>query len=90
MALEPLPQDALELRMSISLDALPACPFCGGKRLLMTSGVNYFPAVGDGALYQSSISCTDYWCSARVIRNCRTREDAQQGVIEAWSKRSPP
>lgn len=88
MALEPLPQDALELKMSISLDALPPCPFCGGGRLLMTSGVNHFPAVGNGALYQSVISCTDHWCTARVIRNCRTREDAQNGVIDAWSRRA--
>jgi hypothetical protein len=86
MALEPLPFDQVEVDKTITPGALSPCPFCGGTRMLMNSGVNRKPASG-GVLYQSRITCQSYGCCASVLYNARTREEAQQRVIKQWERR---
>ncbi|WP_367274539.1 Lar family restriction alleviation protein [Variovorax gossypii] len=68
---------------------IPRCPFCGGHAHL-GSKVNETPAMGSGPVFQGCISCVDIDCLATVFYNAETREAAQQGVIERWSRRHAP
>jgi len=46
--------------------------------------------MGSGPVFQGCISCVDIDCLATVFYNAETREAAQQGVIERWSRRHAP
>lgn len=88
MALEQLDPDALELRIAGHTGVLLPCPFCG-RHPLMVSAVNHVERDGEPlAIYQAKIFC-DYRCNAQLLQNMRTREEAQQAVIEQWHRRVP-
>lgn len=87
MALENLPFDRVEVEKSMVPGALPPCPFCGGTRMLMSSGVNKDTLSGR-VLYQSRITCQNYHCNASVLQNTAAREDSQSSVIEQWERRA--
>lgn len=87
MALEPLPFDQMEVEKSMVPGALLPCPFCGGTRMLMSSGVNKATLSGR-VLYQSRITCQNYHCNASVLQNTASRDESQRRVIEQWERRA--
>lgn len=87
MAIKALQFDAREVGLSIRADALPACPFCGQKRPLVSSSINHHAAGGE-VLYQCRIRCNNLDCNATVSYNATSREYAQDGVVLAWRRRN--
>jgi len=84
MALEPLPQDAVEISAMLG-KKLPGCAFCGATSLVIGSSVNETPDFSKTSVYQTRVSCE---CGASLFYNARTRGEAQRECFSRWSQRA--
>jgi hypothetical protein len=87
MVMEPLPPDALELRIATYTGGLLPCPFCGRPPLLV-SAVNRRRGPAR-ARYQAKLFCVDRCHAQLVLQNLPSREDAQRAAIAQWNHRVP-
>ncbi|MBB6158500.1 hypothetical protein HDC30_005758 [Pseudomonas sp. JAI115] len=87
MTLQPLPPDALELRIATHPEVLLPCPFCGRAPLLVSA--THARRRPGPSRYQVKLFCVEHCPAQFVLHHQPNREAAQRALIAQWNLRVP-